>query len=94
MEIAELYRLYQQWGEHGNSGTLELDTDGSGGIRMSDPDDFSGRLVVSWSSLEDGVRILLEQLTSGCPAASEYYRSIRPRQRTRTRRPATTPPAC
>ncbi|MBY0548632.1 MAG: hypothetical protein K2W95_15280 [Candidatus Obscuribacterales bacterium] len=86
MELLELWRLFQQWGEHGNSGHLELESDGSGGIRMADPDIDSMRsdLVVSWNTHAEGVIALTEQLTSGCPAASVFYRSCRPRRRNRS----------
>lgn len=85
MELLELWRLFQQWGEHGNAGRLELENDGSGGIRMDDPDINSSNssLVVSWNTHADGVIALTEQLTSGCPAASAFYLSCRPRSRRR-----------
>ena len=88
MEIVDIWRLFQQWAEHGNSGDLELDADGSGGIRAHEwqGDHDRSELVVSWSSLADGIKTLTAELTSGCPSMRAFNTSsTRMRRRIRQR---------
>lgn len=86
-EVAQLFILYQQWAV-GESGTLELDENGAGGIRMTIDLGDSSRddLVVHWNTLAEGIAALRKEIDEHRPGARKFYQQNCPRTRERMRR--------
>lgn len=83
-EIVQLYTLYQEWSSS-ESGTLELDENGAGGIRMCIHFGDSSRddLVVHWNSLAEGIAVLRREIDEHRPGARKFNEENCPHTRQR-----------
>lgn len=76
-EIVALYQAFQKWqAETPHNGTLELDADGSGEIRLDawQGDHMTTESVFSWSTLAEGAAAISADIESGFPRAKEFRR--------------------
>jgi hypothetical protein len=70
--------LYLEWAQL-ESGTLELDSDGSGGIRCREwmGDWEANELILSWSTTQEGIAVLRQELDQGRPSARAFIQKNR-----------------